>query len=167
MSKVLEIYDIESISNLFTYTGYRPSTNSYYQFVIHNLQNDYKELILHLQTEDLFQCGFNNCGYDYPVLHHLLNHFNEYQYLDGESLAKIIYQKSQTVIDMEFSIIADRNCLIPQLDLFLLNHYNNKSKHCSLKQLEIAMRLENVEEMPFGHTYNITTLEEIEKVLAY
>lgn len=22
--------------------------------------------------------GFNNEGYDYPVLHHLLNHFDEY-----------------------------------------------------------------------------------------
>lgn len=34
MSRVLEIYDIEVLSNCFTYTGYVPSEDKYYQFVI-------------------------------------------------------------------------------------------------------------------------------------
>lgn len=31
---ILEIYDIEVLANCFTYTGYVPSENKYYQFVI-------------------------------------------------------------------------------------------------------------------------------------
>ena len=31
---VLEIYDIEVLVNCFTYTGYVPSEDKYYQFVI-------------------------------------------------------------------------------------------------------------------------------------
>lgn len=31
---ILEIYDIEVLTNCFTYTGYVPSENKYYQFVI-------------------------------------------------------------------------------------------------------------------------------------
>ena len=39
-----EVYDIETLINLFTYTGYRPSTNEYKQCVIHDLRNDIDEL---------------------------------------------------------------------------------------------------------------------------
>lgn len=34
MSRKLEIYDIEVLANCFTYTGYVPEEDKYYQFVI-------------------------------------------------------------------------------------------------------------------------------------
>ncbi len=166
MSRSLEIYDIECLSNLFTYTGYRPSEDKYYQFVIHELENNYLDLIKHLQ-DNIFQCGFNNVNYDYPVIHHMIKHYDEYKTLSGFQLSQKIHDKSNEIINMEFSAIADKNCYIPQLDLFLINHYNNKARHCSLKHLEVSMRLPNVEDMPYDHNYWINTLEEIEEVLSY
>lgn len=62
--------------------------------------------------------GFNNEGYDYPVIHHILNHYYEYvNSFPGEIMPKL-YKKSQEVIGMEFSTIADKNKFIPQLDLY-------------------------------------------------
>ena len=39
-----EVYDIECLCNLFTYTGYNYKEDKWYQFVISNWRNDYKEL---------------------------------------------------------------------------------------------------------------------------
>jgi len=69
-------------------------------------------------TRGIYAVGFNNEGYDYPVLHHLINHFREYCTLMTSDLTSKIYKKSQEVIDMEFSTIADKNKFVPQLDLY-------------------------------------------------
>ena len=148
---ISEVYDIEVLSNLFTYTGYRRQTKTFYQFVIHKSRNDFKELISHLQTNDLVMIGFNCEKYDYPILHHIINHYSEYINLDGLQLALKIYQKSQEVISQEFSAIADRNKFIPQVDLFRIWHFDNAAKATSLKNLEVAMNLPFVEDMPFSH----------------
>ena len=74
MQRVLEFYDIEVLANCFTYTGYVPTENKYYQFVIWKNRNDIKELCKHL-LRGIYLVGFNNEGYDYPVIHHILNHY--------------------------------------------------------------------------------------------
>ena len=74
MQRILEIYDIETLINLFTYTGYRPSTNEYKQFVIHDLRNDIDELYHWLMDDPLYMVGFNNERFDYPIIHHIINH---------------------------------------------------------------------------------------------
>ena len=62
--------------------------------------------------------GFNNEGYDYPVLHHILNHYYDYVSLTTSDITSKLYEKSQEVIGMEFSAIADKNKFVPQLDLY-------------------------------------------------
>lgn len=161
-----EVYDIECLSNLFTYTGYDLNSKEYFQFVIHDSKNDYELLYNHLKGRKLVQIGFNNEGYDYPVIHHLLNHYDEYVTKSGHLLSQRIYQKSQEIIMMEFSEIADRNKFIQQIDLYKIHHLNNKARICSLKQLEVYMRMRNVEEMPFNHTHWCSE-EDIKSILLY
>ena len=75
-----EIYDIETLSNLFTYTGYDCKTKEWTQFVICNWRNDLGNLVdrlLFLKDNHYFQVGFNNEDFDYPVIHHILNHYKE------------------------------------------------------------------------------------------
>lgn len=147
-----EVYDLESLSNLFTYTGYDATNKQWYQFVIAAWRNDSRALYQHLFRDKLCQVGFNNDNYDYPLLHHFINHHEDYEIMDGQDVAQKLYQKSQEIIEQEFSAIADRNKYILQIDLFKIWHYNNKARRTSLKDLEIAMRMKNVEEMPIHHS---------------
>lgn len=163
---ILEIYDLECLKNLFTYTGYCPKEDKYYQFVICNWRNDLELLHEHLNRDKLLMIGFNNLSYDYPLIHHILNHFNEYKYFTGQEIAQALYYKSQKIIEQEFSEIAKRNWYINQLDLFKIWHYSNPARKTSLKDLEIVMRMDNVEEMPIHHTTWCKEGDEIE-VLNY
>ena len=88
-----EVMDIECLANLFTYTGYCRQTKEYHQFVIHNSRNDLEIFIKHLFRDKLVMIGYNNEGYDYPLIHHILNHYNEYKFLSGYELSQKIYQK--------------------------------------------------------------------------
>jgi hypothetical protein len=149
---ILEVYDLECLSNLFTYTGYCPKEDKYYQFVICKWRNDLEKLYNHLNRDKIIQVGFNNESYDYPLEHHILNHFNTYQFKTGQEVAQAIYDKSQQIINQEFSVIADKNKYIQQIDLYRIHHFNNKARLCSLKDIEIAMKLPDVREMPIHHT---------------
>lgn len=162
-----EVYDIEVLSNLFTYTGYCRQTGEYHQFVIHSSLNQFEELLKHLFRDKLIMIGYNNDSYDYPILHHLINHKEEYIYLSGLELSQKIYQKSQEILDMEFSSVADWNKHIKQIDLYKIHHFDNSAKRTSLKALEIAMKLPFVEDMPYDHYHWIETKEEINSILSY
>ena len=161
-----EVYDIEVLSNLFTYTGYCRQTQTFHQFVIHSSRNDYIKLMEHLHRDELIMIGYNNDSYDYPIIHHMINHYEEYKNLSGYELAQLIYAKSQEVIGMDFSTVADWNKHIKQIDLFKIWHYDNTAKLTSLKNLEVAMNLPLVEDMPFEH-YNWIKAEDIPLVLSY
>ena len=153
-----EIYDIETLSNLFTYTGYDCKTKEWFQFVVCNWRNDFKELVnrlLFLKENNYFQVGFNNEDFDYPVIHHILNHYEEYLYLSGQEIAQKLYDKAQDLIsgdeERKYNTIADKNKFIRQLDLYKIWHYNNNARRTSLKDLEVCMHMSNVEEMPIDH----------------
>lgn len=166
MKKTPEVYDLECLSNLFTYTGFDCIEKKYYQFVICDWRNDYLDLYRHLISRNIFLVGFNNKSYDSPLLHHLLRHFEEYCQLSGFELSQKLYNKSQQIIDQEYSELSDKNELIPQIDLYKIWHYNNLARSTSLKDLEIAMRMDNVEEMPLHHTHWCSPGDE-ELILSY
>lgn len=162
-----EVYDLECLSNLFTYTGFDVQEQKYYQFVIHDDRNDAKALWEHLHRDKLLQIGFNNESYDYPLLHNFLNNY-QYMYsrIGGVNIAISLYQKSQEIIDMEFSAIADKNKFIPQLDLFKIFHYDNKARMTSLKDIEFQLRMDDIEEMPIHHA-TWCTKDDIDTILSY
>lgn len=129
---ILEVYDLECLSNVFTYTGYQPKSNKWVQYVICSWRNDYEKLYNHLIKEDkLIQIGFNNEGYDYPLEHNLIRHYNEYSKMSGNEVSQKLYTKSQDIIEQQFSTIADKNKYIKQIDLYKIWHYNNKARMTS------------------------------------
>ena len=149
-----EIYDLETLSNLFTYTGYDCINKTWHQFVISGWRNDLDDLYKWLdyqRSNQYYQVGFNNENFDYPIIHHIMNHYGEYKHRFGDEIAQAIYQKSQELINNEFNTIADKNKYIRQIDLFKIWHYDNKARRTSLKDLEVCMHMKNVEEMPIHH----------------
>lgn len=149
--KIIEIYDLESLANLFTYTGYDYKNDKWYKFVICPWRNDIDLLYDHCMNDIGLMVGFNNEAYDYPLLHHILRHYHEYK--DNPRAGELIYEKSQQLIKMDFSAIADKNKIIPQIDLYKIWHFDNNARRTSLKDLEVQMRMKNIEEMPLHYTH--------------
>lgn len=166
MNKVTEIYDIETLSNCFTYSAVDRDSDNIVKFVIWKGKNDLYDLLSHLNNVK-GMIGFNSINFDYPVMHYIIKERNSLINLDGDKIAKLIYKKAQSVISQEYSAIKETEVLIPQLDLFRIWHYDNKARMTSLKKLEIAMCFENVQDMPYSHEHKITTEQEVQEILDY
>jgi hypothetical protein len=165
--KRIWVYDIEVLFNCHTATFLAIDNQEVRQFVIHKSKNDFSEYIKFLQTEVSGLIGFNNINYDYSIIHYLLT-FDTRQKIweNSELFTEILYNKSNEVINSEWSSIPEWKTLIPQLDLFKIWHFDNKAKHTSLKAVEIAMDFENVEDMPFEPSHYVTD-EEVSDILSY
>lgn len=145
---MIKIYDIETFSNCFTYTDVDAETNEVKTFVISDFKDEESEFKFYLASLMLNKAGmvgYNNLHFDWPVLNYILNNK-----VTGES----IYAFAQTLIGKEKREYVKET--IKQLDLFLLNHYDNKARSTSLKSLEVALQWHDVMDMPFSHTTKIT-----------
>jgi hypothetical protein len=88
--------------------------------------------------------GFNNIGFDYPILHALLTGATPWTAGGAYYIAQeIITSRDKWSHNVWLS---DR--LIPQIDLFKIHHFDNKARRTSLKALQVAMRSESVEDLP-------------------
>lgn len=161
-----EVYDEECLANCWTYTGYCRTTKTWHQFVIHASRNDFVDFMDHLFRDKLIMIGYNSKNYDYPLIHHMINHREEYMYMDGQEIAQALYKKSQEIILSEFSAIGDWNEKIVQIDLMKILHFDGSAMLTSLKDLEFWMNLESIEDMPIHHSTWVTK-KEIPIILDY
>ena len=163
----VEVYDIETLSNCFTYTGYNTKENKWYQFVIHDSINQLGDLYNHIKNDLIMMVGFNNEKFDYPVLHWILTNATKLIRQSSDQIARDIYKEAQRIINSsEYEVIPDSKKFVPQTDLFLIWHYNNKARLTSLKDLEFAMNMPNIEEMPIHHTQYVHN-HQIQEILDY
>jgi len=146
---IKEVGDIEVYPNLFIYVGHSLESEERYEYVLH--ASDEENTIgqfLDRMTDGIAMMGFNNIGYDYPVLHHM---FSISRDLSAAETCMSIFKYSDDLIHSDQKPwFKDSEVRIPQFDLFLMHHFNNKAKACGLKHIEIAMRMENVEDLPFA-----------------
>lgn len=160
------IYDIETLSNCFTYTAKDVKTGNVFQYTIWKDINEIVDLLKHL-SECKGMIGFNNINFDYPVIHFIIIERHKLLNLNADEIAKRIYKKAQDTISKEFSAIREKEVVIPQLDLFRIWHYDNKARMTGLKKLEIALNFPNVQDMPYAHNEKIKTKEQIQEILDY
>ena len=153
------IYDLETYPNMFLACFKDIKTLKYITYEISDRKNEIEELRKFLY-EGIKLIGFNNVNFDYPVLHNtILSNKKDWT-------AHQIYYVSQTIISQKYSAIWDNKTKIPQLDLFKIWHYDNKNKSTSLKWLEFAMRMDNVEDLPYHHSTFLTE-KEMDVVVKY
>ena len=99
--------------------------------------------------------GFNNLGFDYPVLHAIMEQAKEAKrqgvqyYIDANDVYNIAMAQIQTARDGFAKIVKPEDEIIPQIDLFKINHFDNKARMTSLKMLEFNMLSDNIEDLPF------------------
>lgn len=147
------IYDIETYPNCFVCVFRKKEWS--WVFEISDRKNDYHQFIEFcnwLKSNSCRMVGFNNIGFDYPVIHKII-----YDRIIPSPYQ--IYRHALSIIqsnDKFKHIIWPSDRYVFQLDLFKIHHFDNKAKSTSLKALEINMRLDDVRDLPFepGTTLN-------------
>lgn len=144
------VYDIETFPNVFTLhvEGLHSDVASTWE--ISDFRDDRAALMQwfnHMQRTKTPMIGFFSMKFDYPVLHWL--------YHNPQATVAQIYEKSRELsktFDGWTNVIWDRDMFAPQIDLFMIHHFDNKQKRTDLKSLQINMRSPSVVEsrLPFG-----------------
>ena len=167
------IYDLESYKNVFTCVMITAETGQVRRFEVSSRCNDFpelKELLLKLKKSQQHKMvGFNNIGYDYPLLHHLLAMHRGY--MTGLEIAALAYRKTEIIINTLWSDrfknqVAPWDITIPQMDLYKVHHFDNVNKSVSLKVLEFNMQFESVQDLPFKPGSNLNYAQ-IDTLLEY
>jgi len=181
MSNQYYTYDLESYPNIFTFAGKFFGYDQVYQFEISDRKNDRDALLTHLsylQNCGVEMVGFNNVGYDYTLIHELLTNPYFFDYVKVHQLSNNIIHSARAGGRSNFKIY-HKERKIPQIDLMLINHFDNANKMTSLKTLQFAMRSESLEDLPFKVRplndqekdvllkYNVHDILETEKFLRY
>lgn len=147
---IWDIYDIETYPNIFTLCIADYDKRKIKVFEISTRKDQREEMFEHLRgvrRKKSIMVGFNNISFDEAVLQHLLK---------NKSLTVLeIYEYAMKVIQSGYGDnkwqyqVRDKDRLLDQLDLFKLNHFDNKAKATSLKMIEFNNRSDNIEDLPF------------------
>lgn len=143
-------YDVETFPNIFSFCGKFSNSDQIYCYEVSDRKDQKEELLLHLsylRNLQVDMCGFNNLGFDWPIVTEILVN----PYLFDAPKAYQMAQKIITAQNSGFNIkrikLSER--LIPQIDIYKVCHFDNRAKTTSLKALQFAMRMDSIEDMPF------------------
>jgi hypothetical protein len=166
--------DYETLINLFVAVFIDYKTDERKVFVVHEQRNDFPEFVTFLQkcvTENQWHISYNGLSFDAQITQKILQNQKYLKNLPAEPLVKYIYEYAQTVIEKsnkgDFAEFAPYKLKIKQIDLFKLNHWDNKAKMSGLKWIQYSMDWENVEEMPHRHDQPVTDSDTLNSVISY
>jgi hypothetical protein len=160
-------YDIETMQELFLINILDPEMHEQHEFMVSKWHNNLDVMINFInEHKDYYFVGYNNLRFDAQVVEWIIRNYENWHEKDNLEITAMIAQKAQDVIhDANFEVFPEyreEDLSFKQIDLFKVNHYDNKNRMVSLKRLEFEMNLENIEEMPIHHTKVNMTKEDIE-----
>ncbi len=151
------VYDIETYPNVFIGNFINVNTRERVGFKTcsNNMSDDeiiaiIDKMINWYMAQELF-IGFNNIGFDAIVISQMRTW--RATPLSGSQLISSASSFGQTIIrgmtDEERRTLMYRtDSLVQQCDLMRVQHYDNPSRRCSLKQIKFAMRRTNLQDLP-------------------
>jgi hypothetical protein len=87
------------------------------------------------KTNNEWHISFNGLAFDSQIIQHLLQSKEYFLELDGDTAARAIYQIAQSTIEKrnkgEYLDFYENKLSIRQLDVFKLNHWDNRAKSSS------------------------------------
>ena len=166
------IYDIETMQELFLIGIYNPETKKYQEFEVSRDRNQLDAFVRFAEIyKDYYWVGYNNLRFDSQVVEWILRNHEHWHELSAlEVCAKIAQKAADVIHDANYDIFPEYReewLTLKQIDIFKINHYDNKNRMVSLKRLEFEMDLENIEEMPIHHSKTNMTPEEIQLTKDY
>lgn len=167
------VYDIETYKEAFTFSVVRADGKLKQTFQCSKFKNEIDRVlscIEYLKKNNYYMVGFNNIGFDYPVLHELITKIDT-EGKSGQWIAKKVFDIAQKQIDSFKdegfgNTVKYEDQVVKQIDLYRIWHFNNKAKATSLKMLEFNMRMQNIEDLPFG-IHEALSQEQIAKIISY
>lgn len=144
------VFDLETYPNIFTCCIADMQERKIKVFEVSTRKDQREQMFEYLRNvrrQKGWLVGFNNLGFDEPVLQYFLK--------NKEVTVKELYDHAMKVIQSGYGDnkwqyqVRDKDRLLHQLDLFKLNHYDNKAKATSLKMIEFNGRANNIEDLPF------------------
>jgi len=149
------IYDIEIYPNIFLVCAENINTKQKLSFEI-SIRKIQTQQLVEFLNQDIRLIGFNNKNYDDLMLQKFL----ECLHLKGKDLVQALKKHSDNLITREnYSKFCKKFVKVPTIDLFLLNHFDNDARRCSLKELEFVFNMNNIQELPFDYTQPIPVTE--------
>jgi len=168
------VMDFETLSNCFVAVFVHYITDETKVFVVHELRNDFKELVEFLEhnaANNEWHISYNGLAFDSQITHYILQHKKVFLKNHPETNARLLYDYAQKTInkqnDLLFNDYPSWKMSIKQIDLFKMNHWDNPAKSSSLKWIQYSMDWENVLEMPIHHSETITTIQQIDEIITY
>lgn len=147
MSQMMYGYDIETFPNCFTLSAERLSDGARWFYEISDRRYDYDSVVAWVHSIKHTggrMVGFNNEAFDYYVLH---------QIVTGKARSSHdIYKAAMEIIECNSDFppkVWPSDILVPQIDLYKINHFDNQARRTSLKVLEFNMRSSDIEDLPF------------------
>lgn len=154
------IMDYETIVNCFVAVFEDMNSEERKVFVVdpyHNDMRSFTEFLMESRASGDWHLGFNNLGFDAQITEYILANQEMFcrKDVDVDVFTNVIYQYAQSVINKsrnnEFLDYPEFKLSIPCVDIFKLNHWDNRAKSSSLKWIQFSMDWHNVEEMPHPH----------------
>lgn len=153
--------------NCFLFSGkFRGAGQASYVYEISPRRNDKSQLIQflnYLRDSNTLMVGFNNLGFDWPIVSELLNSPYTFDALKAYQLCTQIINSGDHKLNFTIPY-KDRH--VAQLDLYKMNHFDNANRRTSLKVLQCAMRSQSVEDLPFPPGI-ILTSEQMDILIKY
>lgn len=144
------VYDLETFPNVFTMAvehAYAPVKLCFEVSLWRDDSQHIIEFVRWLAQNNARMVGFNNIGFDYPILHTLMRM--------GVGDAGVLYEKAKSIIgsqedeDRWAHQVYGKDRMVEQVDLYKIHHFDNKAKATGLKVLEFNMRSQNISDLPF------------------
>lgn len=158
------VYDIETYPNAFTIAAVSHDRDDMTVLEVSDRRDDWhtiRDWLYTLGRAGVEMVGFNNLGFDWPVLQAMLTG-------EVEPTAAGAYAKAQAIFDstdrFAHNIWANER-IVAQIDLYKIHHFDNPARSTSLKALQFAMRAPSIEDLPIkpGTVLTSTQIDDLIK----
>jgi hypothetical protein len=169
------VIDYETIVNCTIVCIEDYGSNERGEFIINRHVNHMPELIQFLEecvASNSWHFGFNNIHFDGQITQFIYQNRHLFRTMTNtDDITNKIYDFAQDVIQKsrnnERPVYPEWKQNIRQLDIFKLNHWDNKAKSASLKWIQYTMDWKNVEEMPHPHYQPVLDDDTLFKLVDY
>ena len=182
-NKTVFVFDIEIFPNVFTCTVKNTETKELIIFELSDRKNDLQEIVdlfwtvrdpnvnkfnPDLKTDKIF-CGYNNIHYDNPIINYIIDYHRVLQKHSVWEITKSLFNLSNVIIsssDNNFSSWSKWKYATYFETLDLLTMLFSNKLRVGLKEMEVTMQVENVDEYK-GNFQDWLPTSKIDDVLEY